>query len=114
MCRAAGSAEPFDRASGCLALFLCFGRVELLIVDYPFELVDRLVVLAQRQISVSEIFVERVTVWLRHEYLGEKLRGAGEVAAFAQRIGKRGLVFHISRFGGDGGLELATGFFAVA
>ena len=41
-----GPAQPFDRARGGFALFLCFARIELLIVDRPFELIDRLIVFA--------------------------------------------------------------------
>ena len=41
-----GPAQPIDRARGGFALFLCFVRIELPIVDRPFKLIDRPVVFA--------------------------------------------------------------------
>jgi hypothetical protein len=42
-----GPAQPFDRAGSGFALLLSFTGIELLIVNRPFELIDRLVVFAR-------------------------------------------------------------------
>ena len=108
-----GPAQTFDGARGGIALFLCFVRIELLIVDRPFELIDRLFIFAQAKIGISEIFMERIAIRRRGEYAGQELRRAGEITTVAQHVGERGFIFRVSGFGSYSRLELTSRFIGV-
>ena len=85
----------------------------MLIVDRPFELIDRLFIFAQAKIGISEILMERIAIRRRGEYAGQELRRAGEIATVAQHVSERGFIFRVSGFGSYSRLELTSCFFGV-